>query len=473
MASRFADANDSAAPPPGDPRDRDARDPLPPAIARLARELDATIVFVEHRGKTLRSVCSVTRRHPALPIDSVRDLVRHRVGLGRLDAPALVVLDAEWWTVVPVASPSGAATLFIRGDCTAATAALTDAAADLSRRVAWRIAASRRDHEIEAYRLTRRLAASSGFAHICELAAAARAVGARIASAAVFEPSKQTLRVLGTYGYSKLLVEHTRIKPGEGVIGAVFQSGLPLCVTDVQALGDAHRSRPRYRTRSFVAVPIRTGHHTLGVVSVADRADGEPFTRDDLSALRALVAPVALAVSRELAIGEAEQYAHAAAVDPVSGLFNRRYLHVRLEEELERARRHSIPLALLMIDLDDFKRVNDSFGHLAGDAVIKETAAIVRRTVRMFDVCTRYGGEEFAVLMPNSNSQSAASVAERIRHRIASHRFAELSLASASITVSIGLAVSSAHLLPRELLDRADRALYEAKRAGKNRVCVS
>ena len=243
-----------------------------------------------------------------------------------------------------------------------------------------------------------------------------------------------------------------------------------MCVPDVRAHDDRLRNRPRYRTHSFVAVPVRAGQRTLGVITATDREDDRPFTRDDVSSLRALAAPVALALSRELAVSEAEQYAHAAAIDPLSGLFNRRYLHVRLEEELERARRHQIPLALLMIDLDDFKMVNDKFGHLAGDAVIKDVAVILRRTVRMFDVCTRYGGEEFAILMPNSGAQSAATVAERIRRRIESYRFTEPALASLTVTASIGLAVSTAQLLPRDLIERADQALYQAKTLGKNRV---
>jgi diguanylate cyclase (GGDEF)-like protein len=241
-------------------------------------------------------------------------------------------------------------------------------------------------------------------------------------------------------------------------------------VPDVRTHDDLFKNRPRYRTNSFVAVPVRAGQRILGVISATDREDESPFTREDVSSLRALAAPVALALSREMAVSEAEQYAHAAAIDPLSGLFNRRYLHVRLEEELERARRHQIPLALLMIDLDDFKMVNDKFGHLAGDAVIKEAAVILRRTVRMFDVCTRYGGEEFAILMPNSGAQSAATVAERIRRRIESHRFTEPALAALSVTASIGLAVSTAQLLPRDLIERADQALYQAKTLGKNRV---
>jgi len=208
----------------------------------------------------------------------------------------------------------------------------------------------------------------------------------------------------------------------------------------------------------------------IAVVCVADRVDDRAFTRSDVSALRALAAPAALALARERAAARAEAYAHAAAVDPVSGLFNRRYFHVRLEEELQRSRRHEIPLALLMMDIDDFKAVNDIYGHLAGDGVIKETAEIVRRAVRVFDVCTRFGGEEFAVIMPASSEEGASAVAERIRVRVAAFRSAERPLEDLRVTVSIGLALSEPGMTARDLINRADEALYAAKRSGKNRV---
>src|SRR5262249_3254383 len=159
-------------------------------------------------------------------------------------------------------------------------------------------------------------------------------------------------------------------------------------------------------------------HEVLGIVAVTDRVDDAPFTHANVSALRALAAPAALALERERALRSAEAYAHTAAIDPVSGVFNRRYFHVRLEEELQRSRRHDIPVALLMIDIDDFKAINDSFGHLAGDTVLKDVAENLRRSIRMFDVCARFGGEEFAIIMPGSGSDSAQQIAERIRARI-------------------------------------------------------
>jgi diguanylate cyclase (GGDEF)-like protein len=123
-----------------------------------------------------------------------------------------------------------------------------------------------------------------------------------------------------------------------------------------------------------------------------------------------------------------------------------------------------------MIDIDDFKSINDQFGHVAGDTVIKSVSEILRRSVRKFDLCTRFGGEEFAIVMPGSGPENSTSVAERIRQRIEEFQPEERELADLRVTASIGLSVVSHDMSARELTDRADQALYTAKRAGKNRV---
>jgi diguanylate cyclase (GGDEF)-like protein len=174
-------------------------------------------------------------------------------------------------------------------------------------------------------------------------------------------------------------------------------------------------------------------------------------------------------MSREQARRNAEALARAAVTDPLSGLFNRRYFHERLEEELDRARRHDTTVALLMIDIDNFKRINDQFGHLAGDLVIRSVGEILKRSVRRFDLCARFGGEEFAIVMPGSGAESSASVGERIRQRIEAFRAGDADLADLRVTASIGMAVSHGASV-RDLIARADQALYEAKHAGKNRL---
>jgi diguanylate cyclase (GGDEF)-like protein len=450
-------------------------DRLRMAVAHLAQDLEATVALFEGRGKALRPVASVVRGVSLPPLADAREMAKHAFPADQIMPSAVPALPSGPWTFVRIAGSRRGATLAVHGDqlmASSRTAAISTAAAGLSAIMMEREVSRAAHCQAATHALARRLARVYGFPRMAQIvsAATARLLGARVASTAIFDPITQVLKVRGTYGYPSLLVEHARITPGEGIIGGVFQSGVPLCVQDVRAHEELSRNRPRYRGNSFVAVPVRAGQRILGVISATDREADGPFTRDDVSSLRALAAPVALALSRELAVGEAEQYAHAAAIDPLSGLFNRRYLHVRLEEELERARRHQIPLALLMIDLDDFKMINDRYGHLTGDSVIREVAVILRRAVRMFDVCTRYGGEEFAILMPNSGAQSAATVAERIRRRIELYRFTEPAVAPLTVTASIGLAVSTTQLLPRDLIERADQALYQAKTLGKNRV---
>jgi diguanylate cyclase (GGDEF)-like protein len=257
-----------------------------------------------------------------------------------------------------------------------------------------------------------------------------------------------------------------QIESGVGVIGTVLQSGRPLRETGMDPSMRVHR--PRYRTSSFVAVPILTSRETLGVLCVTDKRNDGIFTARDTAALRMFAAAAALALARERAMRAADTYAHAAAVDPVTNLFNRRYFQVRLDEELQRSKRHQIPIALLLIDVDDFKAVNDSAGHLAGDVVLRDLGEILRSCVRVFDVCARFGGEEFVIIMPGGTKENAFRIAERIRRRVEAYRPSEPSMEGLRITVSIGFAVSSASTAVSELLDLSDKALYAAKHAGKN-----
>ena len=171
-----------------------------------------------------------------------------------------------------------------------------------------------------------------------------------------------------------------------------------------------------------------------------------------------------------IALEHARASAHAAAIDPLTGLFNRRHFLSRLEEEVQRARRQRSPLAVMMLDVDDFKQLNDRLGHPVGDAVLREVGDVLRRSVRLFDVCARQGGDEFAILMPGSSPEDSRQIAERIRAGIEDSR---PSAASGSddvrLAASIGIA-AFANTTAEDLMDRADRALYAAKRLGKNRI---
>jgi diguanylate cyclase (GGDEF)-like protein len=291
--------------------------------------------------------------------------------------------------------------------------------------------------------------------------AVAREVRAKIAAFAVFNEAEEALVITATLGYPSAAVEHLRITPGEGVIGRAYQSGR---AGIMQA--DEVNKRLRYRTNSYMVVPLVASGQCLGVIALTDRADGQTFETRDLASARLLAAPAALALARHRTSQSLDELSRAASVDPVTGLFNRRHFEAQLHAEVQRARRQQQDLALLMVDIDDFKRINDTLGHLEGDRALRDVANLLRRGVRIFDLCARYGGEEFAILMPGATRHVAVQVAERIR-RVVHERSAK---SAAAMTVSIGVGLLGPDQSEEDLIGAADRALMSAKRAGKNVV---
>lgn len=163
-----------------------------------------------------------------------------------------------------------------------------------------------------------------------------------------------------------------------------------------------------------------------------------------------------------------------SARDSLTGLYNRWYVMEKIDSEMNRSIRHGSPVSLIMLDIDHFKRVNDSFGHSAGDRVLRSVGQVLRDSCRVYDVAGRYGGEEFCIVLPETRVGSTTVVAERIRERLATSRF-KVGDDSVIVTASIGIAgVDSSEvegaLSSSMLIDRADQALYAAKHHGRNRV---
>jgi diguanylate cyclase (GGDEF)-like protein len=157
-------------------------------------------------------------------------------------------------------------------------------------------------------------------------------------------------------------------------------------------------------------------------------------------------------------------------VDGLTQVFNRRYFEDAIERELSRSRRYTRPLALVMIDIDHFKKINDGYGHLAGDAVLKDVAGVIRSRTRREDVLARYGGEEFALLLPEIDVKGATQLAEKLRKLVEKHTFT-FDGETIPVTLSAGVAVVLKKSEDsQELIRRADEKLYEAKSAGRNRV---
>lgn len=447
------------------------RNMLRQLATRISNITDVKTAFLKRVGGTWE-ILAESHPHPRLPAAGAAAWkMFDRISAALEDGVEVYSDERLDWTIVGLASGAGLPVVFVlEGDWTLSAQTLRQWVQNLAfAEPASRLPSSARIR-VATHRLTRKLGRVTGVREVCTvvLRHVVRAVPSRLATFAVPAEENQ-LAIVATHGYPVELVEAVRIAPGSGVIGSVYQNRAPLCVADVTVLPGLQRRRPRYRTNSFVALPILAGSNVLGVVCMTDRLDNHAYTRHDVSVLRALTAPAALALARERAQRQAEAFAHAAVIDPLSGLFNRRYFHRRLEEELQRAQRHKTPVALLMVDIDDFKTINDRFGHMAGDTVIRGVSEILRRSVRTFDLCTRFGGEEFAIVMPGSSPENSASIAERIRQRIEEYKPDEPELKGVRVTASFGLSVSQ-DMAPRELIDRADQALYMAKRAGKNRV---
>jgi diguanylate cyclase (GGDEF)-like protein len=270
------------------------------------------------------------------------------------------------------------------------------------------------------------------------------------------------------------VIRKVALGPGEGLAGRVARKGRPLVVTDLETDRRFRRKRrPRYRSNSFLILPVTAGNRVIGVINLADKADGV-YTAEDLQRLMSVVTHASIALQRSDLFLRTRELQKISATDPLTQLLNRRYFQRRSQEEIVRAQRHNSPLSLVMLDLDDFKSFNDRHGHLAGDSLLVGVSRSIRDAVRTIDVVSRLGGEEFAILSPQTNTAEAMIVAERVRlavqNRPILHRTKE-PLGRVSLSAGVATYPDQAGSL-RELLDNADRALYRAKRAGKNQVVL-
>jgi diguanylate cyclase (GGDEF)-like protein len=444
-------------------------------VTKVAASLESPVALLDERSGRLSLIAEAGAVPPADTL--VRAARRWRSGGSPPERVTEVAIGEEWWTAISLRDPGDKALLLmVAGDWTLSRQLLQDTAARLGAALK-PLEKSRTTVErgtVIACTLPRRLARARNLAHAYQIIidACAKAVGAEKGSIAVYDSQRQALSVTATYGYPAVLVKHLRFRPGEGIIGTVYHTRQPLCVDDIRRVNGAPQPRLRYRSTSFMSVPLFGANEILGVISVTDRHQ-DRFNRRDFRTLRSLAAIASLALDRSKAQAEATAYARVAAVDPLTGLFNRRYFLSRLDEEAERARRQSSPLSVLMLDVDNFKQLNDRLGHLGGDSVLRVVGDVLHRSVRLFDVCARYGGDEFAILMPGSGLESTRQVAERIREGVEDSRppggpWSE----DLRVTTSIGIA-TFVNSTSAELIGRADQALYVAKREGKNRVRVA
>ena len=303
------------------------------------------------------------------------------------------------------------------------------------------------------------------------VARSAELMRAERTSLLLFDEAENQLTMTAARGIPSPIGEVSPILVGEGIAGMVLREKRPLVAT-VDELGRTSEPERRYKTKSFISYPITIGDRRFGVLNLADKIGGGSYDLRDLSVIDLVAPQIALALERAAWQQRANQFQLMSITDPLTGLHNRRYQEARLAEELSRSKRYNYPLSFMMIDIDDFKLYNDRNGHQAGDRALEITAQCLHAALRKIDVASRYGGEEFSILLPQTTLEEAAVIADRIRRKILSTRFPHgATQPLGAVTVSIGLSSFSPALDSAEAIVRAaDRALYHAKSHGKNRA---
>jgi diguanylate cyclase (GGDEF)-like protein len=220
-------------------------------------------------------------------------------------------------------------------------------------------------------------------------------------------------------------------------------------------------------TVSRMSIPLISFGQTLGVLMLHS-SERNAFRESELESLESVADICASSIQNAHYVERIRQLSY---LDGLTGIFNRRFFELRIMEEIERARRCGTGMAVIIADIDQFKKLNDEFGHLLGDEVLRQVSSLFHQQLRKIDVVCRYGGEEFAILLTNTNAQHAMGVTEKLRRVIEGWQFPGV---PRTVTISAGVAAFPDHGVSRdELIRAADTALYAAKQAGRNRVCLT
>jgi diguanylate cyclase (GGDEF)-like protein len=218
---------------------------------------------------------------------------------------------------------------------------------------------------------------------------------------------------------------------------------------------------------SRMSIPLISFGQTLGVLTLYS-SQPDAFRGSELQSLESVADICANSIQNAHYVERVKQLAY---LDGLTGIFNRRFFEMRIVEELDRARRFGTPMAVVMADIDQFKKLNDEFGHLLGDEVLRQVSSLFHQNLRKIDVVCRYGGEEFALLLTQTSAPQAVTVAEKLRRLVEGWQFPGV---PRTVTISAGVAVFPDHGVGRdELIRAADNALYCAKQSGRNRVCLN
>lgn len=300
---------------------------------------------------------------------------------------------------------------------------------------------------------------------------ALEAVNAEKGSLMLYDKSDNTLQVKVVYGLKDKkheddinngIVECQKMSPDSGIAGKVFTQKKSI----ITNLGGNDPRFNQFSTgdssvSSLICVPLIAKGECIGIINITNKKNGKLFNKKDLEFIEALANQAAIAVDNA-------QLYELATKDGLTKLYIHRHFYFLLESEMKRVERYHHVLSLLMLDIDDFKLINDKYGHLVGDMVLKEIASTIQKTIRHVDIAARYGGEEFTIILPETAIYNSVIIAERLRQRINDIKI-KVDNEEISPSVSIGIAEypnSSDNI--KDLINWADKALYMSKNNGKN-----
>ena len=280
-------------------------------------------------------------------------------------------------------------------------------------------------------------------------------------------PNKK-LECRAARGRAVNLLEHFAFEKGKGVSGWVASRGKPIVINDMDRAPNVLNSDSLpSRIRSFAAMPMRVNNAVIGVLHLSD-SEPNAFSPDDIRLLSLIAGQAAVTIERA---AEHQQLETLAITDGLTRAYNHRYFQMRLEDELRRCKRYRLPISLLIIDADHFKDINDRYGHASGDAVLRDMGTLLRQCMRDTEIVARLGGEEFGVMLPQTDEIQARIAAERLRAAVEAHDFRAVDGQPIHVTISVGISGFPPSAATRaDLMEQADRAMYAAKRGGRNRV---
>ncbi|HEX3527441.1 MAG TPA: sensor domain-containing diguanylate cyclase [Thermoanaerobaculia bacterium] len=300
---------------------------------------------------------------------------------------------------------------------------------------------------------------------------------------------KNLLTFIAVFGEkSESLVGQT-IPADQGIAGRVYLTGETYVTSNAPTDRFFYRQmdeQTSYQTHSLIAVPIRIEHEVCGVLELINRRNAPAYSQEDRNLLEIFAGYISISIQNVL---DGRQAQEIAKRDNLTGLYNDRYLHIALSDTIRRCQSEDIDLAVLFLDLDFFKRVNDTHGHLAGSQVLREVGHILRRMVGAAKgIPARYGGDEFVLLLPGYDLEQAIDLAEEVRSKLVETTFSSQpgdiqpeALNLKGVTCSIGIATLKRHLTDdlslneskSTLLRLADAAMYVAKETGRNRTAMA